>query len=156
MRVQPEYDYPKYHGHKASDRHTFQHQLVIFIRLTLIHAISKMTLPAKMNALDFMDPNGSLQSQLRNLSSSAMPPEFDIKPKGAAKLVPAKIFAVPGKLSRDEYFSLPLLFGLADGLESTIQTGNSTELGARWSVLAQILAEVEKNRFLREYDCGKA
>ncbi len=155
MRLGPEFEYPKYNGRRASAAHTFSHQLVLLIRITLLHAITKMTITAKLQTLQYLDPAGEFQTQMRRLlSAGQIPPEFDMAAKGAARVVPAKVFAVPGRLSRDEYFSLPAVFMMADGIANGLKNGTEmSHIGTRWGLLAQVQAVVEKSRFLQEYDC---
>ncbi len=97
-------------------------------------------------------PRASEPSRVRARFGGAIPHEFGFEPKGAAKLVPAKVFAVPGRLSRDEYLSLPMVLMLAD---RTSGGSDATELGVRWMSLETLQAEVDKSKLLQEYDCDQ-
>lgn len=62
------------------------------------------------------------------------------------------MLAVPGELSRDEYFSLPQVMMLEDGL----RYGQLTAVGSKWASVAAMQQEVEKSELLQKFDCAQA
>ncbi len=153
LRLLPEFEYPEYGGHKATAKYTFNHQLIQLIRITLLHSLSLMTIHDKLHLRDFLDTAGPQRAEARRIVRLGVtPPGIDFEPKGAARVVPRKVLSVPGKLSRDEYLSLPQIMMLADG----IRHGQLSAVGSKWAALVAMLGEVEKNELLHKYDCGQA
>jgi len=71
---------------------------------------------------------------------------------GGVKLVPAKLMAAPGRLSRDVYLVLPALMVMC----SSIVLVAREKHGVEWAQLVKLLTVVDANDFLREWDCDQA
>ncbi len=152
LRLRPEFTYPAYNGHKATDRYTFNHHLVQIIRLVLIHTLPKMSPKDFDEVRRVLDPKGHPQAVIHYSGRpyGIAPPERDFKFIGEARTVPDKILAIPAELSQDEYLSLPILMKIGLGWD---EGEKIEELGARWQVLTILQCEVGKTRLLAEWVC---
>lgn len=140
--------YPKYGGRKPTDAYTLSHHLVQLIRLTFLHLFSDMTIFGKSDLL------ASFDRVLPSLGTANLTPPVP----GAAgrsssrvKLVPAKLMAAPGGLSRDEYWALPA----AMMLSQSVVLVEREKHGVEWAQLVRLMTVVDRNPFLCEWDCAQ-
>lgn len=151
MRLSPEFTYPKYGGHKPTDKYTLQHHLVQIIRFTLIWTLAVVPDQFKHNIVKIIPNVGSYvvtPGRDGNIS-----PRVGVTSHGAAKLepVPDKVLAVPGNLSQDEYLSPPMFLVMADVMGSI--DASTSKVGERWCAILELQEEVLSCGWMKEYDC---
>lgn len=158
LRLAPQFDYPDYGGHKPTAKHIFVHQLVLFIRLFLLHSLATMTSAAKTRLIGLLDPAGTFQSMLRTSSAEApMIPDLatlQLRLVRSVRLVPEKVFAVPDRLSQEEYLAVSVFFSVAEDKERAAAGGASGEMKV-WQAITLLQGEVEKSELLQKYDCSQ-
>ena len=140
LRLAPEFDYPVYGGHKADSKRTLDHILVLIIRLTLLHDISKLS-PGNRFTLYV----------ILTTAEHAFVNAPDATRRGrTVRLVADKVLAAPGRLSRDEYWELPKYVALAGMVSS------NAPFALGWGMILSMQGELEQSQLLRGWDCDRA